>query len=106
MKTEMAELDKLESALKEDLDRLMKERQICKEKCDKIKQNIRANRLKFVKNVEEFGEDHELNEDEDLEIKEQPGSNHSSKQRAESRASVAPSQAPQDGRCSQSSMML
>ena len=57
MKREMAEIDNIENNLKEELDKLMKERQICKDKCDRIKQNIRANRLKFIKNVEEFGED-------------------------------------------------
>ena len=63
MKREMAEIDEQETNMKEELDKLMKERQVCKEKCDRIKQNIRSNRLKFIKNVEEFGEDNEL-EDE------------------------------------------
>ena len=63
MKQEMAEIDSAENYLKEELDKLMKERQICKDKCDRIKTNIRQNRLKFQKNVEEFGEDKELNED-------------------------------------------
>ena len=67
MKKEMAEIEGIENQLKEDLDRQMKERQICKDKCDRIKQNIRQNRLKFTKNVEEFGEDHELNEDPEAE---------------------------------------
>ena len=47
MKQEMAEIDQLETQLKEELDKLMKERQICKDKCDRIKTNIRSNRLKF-----------------------------------------------------------
>jgi len=37
MKKEMFEIDSAEAALKEDLDKLMKERQICKDKCDRIK---------------------------------------------------------------------
>jgi hypothetical protein len=44
----------------------MKERQICKDKCDRIKQNIRSNRLKFIKNIEEFGEDKDLDDDPEL----------------------------------------
>lgn len=63
MKKDMLEIDTAEAALKEDLDKLMKERQICKDKCDRIKQNIRSNRLKFIKNIEEFGEDKDLEED-------------------------------------------
>ena len=61
----MALIDKIENDLKEELDKLMKERSICKDKCDRIKQNIRSNRLKYVKNVEEYGEDSELNENPD-----------------------------------------
>ena len=68
MKKEMAAIDQQEGHLKEELDKLMKERAICKDKCDRIKQNIRSNRLKFVRNVEEFGEDSELNEDPDAAI--------------------------------------
>lgn len=64
----------------------MKERQICKDKCDRIKQNIRSNRVKFTKNVEEFGEDNELNEDPDDDVDEE-NKGSSSKQ---SRNSVAP----------------
>ena len=63
MKKEMAELDNAENMMKEELDKLMKERQICKDKCDRIKTNIRANRIKFQKNVEEFGDDAELDAD-------------------------------------------
>ena len=47
MKQEMAEIDSTETQLKEELDKLMKERQICKDKCDRIKTNIRSNRIKF-----------------------------------------------------------
>ena len=46
-----------------------------------------------MKNIEEFGEDSELNEDADLEIKEGGGSNPGSKRSVDGRASVAPSQA-------------
>ena len=75
MKKEMNEIDKIENELKEELDKLMKERTICKDKCDRIKQNIRSNRLKFIKNLEEYGEDHELNENPDgLEDDEERGS--------------------------------
>lgn len=63
MKKEMAELDAAENQMKEELDKLMKERQICKDKCDRIKTNIRANRIKFSKNVEEFGDDAELEQE-------------------------------------------
>ena len=69
MKREMADIDSQENKLKEELDKLMKERQICKDKCDRIKQNIRSNRLKFIKNVEEFGEDNELEDPEEGEGK-------------------------------------
>ena len=65
MKREMAEIEQQETKLKEELDKLMKERQVCKEKCDRIKQNIRSNRLKFIKNVEEFGEDNELEDEQE-----------------------------------------
>ena len=48
--------------MKEDIENLVKERNICKEKCDRVKQNIRLNRQKFSKSVEEFGSDKELDE--------------------------------------------
>ena len=68
----------------------MKERQICKDKCDRIKTNIRSNRLKFQKNVEEFGEDNELNEEcGEIDVDEELNKGISSKQ---SRHSAAPSQ--------------
>ena len=84
----MAEIDSVETQLKEELDKLMKERQICKDKCDRIKTNIRSNRLKFVKNIEEFGEDNELNDDPEIDVDDDKGI--SSKL---SRISMAPSQA-------------
>lgn len=65
MKKEMAEIEGVENKLKEELDKFMKERQICKDKCDRIKANIRTNRTKFFKNVEEYGKDAELNEEAD-----------------------------------------
>ena len=65
MKKEMAEIEVIENKIKEDLDKLMKERQTCKEKCDRIKANIRTNRNKFSRNVEEYGKDCELNDDAD-----------------------------------------
>ena len=43
----------------------MQERAICKEKCDRIKSNIRTNRHKFEQNVREYGDDKELEEDAD-----------------------------------------
>ena len=41
MKREMAEIESTETKLKEEIDRLLKERNTTKDKCDRIKQNIR-----------------------------------------------------------------
>lgn len=109
MKREMAEIDNLENQLKEDLDKLLKERQICKEKCDRIKANIRTNRTKFTKNVEEFGEDQELNEDPDqIEDDEVAGVKNSSARESQrqSRQSVAPSNHENGSRASQQSSQM
>ena len=43
---------------------MVKERNICKEKCDRIKSNIRLNRQKFNKSVEEYGTDKSLDLDD------------------------------------------
>ena len=56
----------------------MKERQICKDKCDRIKTNIRSNRIKFFKNIDEFGEDSELNDNSEMDVDNDKGT--SSKQ--------------------------
>jgi len=61
----MAEIEKIETGLKDELEKIMQERNLCKDKCDRIKSNIRTSRNKFDKNVEEFGDDEELNEEAD-----------------------------------------
>ena len=47
---------------------MVKERNTCKEKCDRIKSNIRLNRQKFNKSVEEFGTDKSLDLDDSQSI--------------------------------------
>jgi len=96
MKNEMAEIDALENQLKEDLDRMLKERQICKEKCDRIKTNIRTNRQKFAKNIEEYGEDGDLNEEADsLDANNEERVEAPPPRESTHRTSVAPLQADQ-----------
>lgn len=45
------------------MEELQRERNICKEKCDKVKQNIKLNRTKYARSIEEFGKDNELDDD-------------------------------------------
>ena len=68
----------------------MQERAICKEKCDRIKSNIRTNRHKFEQNVREYGDDKELEEDADK-IEEEKHDASQQQQQHTQRMSVAPS---------------
>jgi len=60
MKREMAKIEAEENILKEAIEELIRERNISKDKCDRIKHNIKLNRQKYNKSVEEFGRDNEL----------------------------------------------
>ena len=60
MKKEMSEIEKVEAELKDDVERLSREKNQCKDKCEAIKINIRSNRSKYAKSVEDFGPDSEL----------------------------------------------
>ena len=60
MKKEMSEIEKVEAELKDDVERLNREKNQCKDKCEAIKINIRSNRSKYAKSVEDFGPDSEL----------------------------------------------
>ena len=51
MKKEMAEIEVIEIKIKEDLAKLMNQRQTCTEKCDSLKAKVRAIRLQFSRNV-------------------------------------------------------
>lgn len=60
MKKEMSEIEKVEAELKDEVERLHKEKNQCKDKCEAIKINIRSTRGKYAKSVEDFGPDEEL----------------------------------------------
>jgi len=63
MKRDMATIDGDETKLKDRIEELVRERNACKDKCDKVKYNIKTSRERFNRSLEEFGKD--LNIDDD-----------------------------------------
>lgn len=63
LKRKIQEIETTEAKIKDHLEELQRERNICKEKCDKVKQNIKLNRTKYGRSIEEFGKDNELDDD-------------------------------------------
>lgn len=71
----MASIETTEQKIKDHIEELQRERNILKDKCDKVKQNIKLNRTKYVKSIEEFGADRDLDDDplnDDQPTKDQP----------------------------------
>lgn len=55
MKKQINEIESTEQKIKDHIEELQRERNTCKDKCDKVKQNIKINRSKYAKSIEEFG---------------------------------------------------
>jgi hypothetical protein len=60
MKRSIEVINTEESKLKDRLDEMVKERDIYKTKCDRIKSNVKINRDNYKRSIEEFGNDQEL----------------------------------------------
>jgi len=63
LKRKIQEIESTEQKIKDHIEELQKERNVCKDKCDKVKQNIKINRTKYNKSIEEFGQDRELDDE-------------------------------------------
>lgn len=59
----MSTIEATEQKIKDHIEELTRERNILKDKCEKVKQNIKLNRTKYAKSIEEFGNDRELDDD-------------------------------------------
>jgi len=63
MKKDMAAIDTDETKLKDAIEELVRERNMCKDRCDKVKYNIKTSRERYNRSIEEFGR--ELDPDEE-----------------------------------------
>jgi hypothetical protein len=64
MKRDMAAIDGDETKLKDRIEELVRDRNMCKDKCDKVKYNIKTSRERFNRSIEEFGKNLEIDEDQ------------------------------------------
>ena len=55
MKKDMAAIDTDETKLKDAIEELVRERNMCKDRCDKVKYNIKTSRERYNRSIEEFG---------------------------------------------------
>lgn len=65
MKRDMASIDGDETKLKDRIEELVRDRNMCKDKCDKVKYNIKTSRERFNRSIDEFGKNLALDEDQD-----------------------------------------
>lgn len=63
LKRKIQEIETTEQKIKDHIEELQKERNVIKDKCDKVKQNIKINRTKYSRSIEEFGNDRELDDE-------------------------------------------
>ena len=62
MKKTLEEINQEEAKFKDKLEDMVREREIYKKKCDQIKHNVKVNRDRFKRSVEEFGDESNGNE--------------------------------------------
>lgn len=70
MKKDMAQIDADETKLKDRIEELVRDRNLCKDKCDKVKYNIKTSRERLNRSIEEFGRS--LDVDNEVEVDNSP----------------------------------